>query len=500
MAPPMFIWRASSLMKVELKNIRKYFGPVKANDDVTFCAEPGTIHGLLGENGAGKSTLMKVLTGFISADAGQILFDGKPVQMKSPAEAVALGVGMLHQDPLDFPALCVLDNLLLGSSGGVVPDRAKARRDLLALAAQFDFSLDPDAPVTSLGLGERQQLEIVRLLWLGVRVLILDEPTTAISAQQKAKLFTALRTLCCQGKTIIFVSHKLEEVEELCDSVTVLARGRVTGHAEHPYSTDKLVRLMFGRSVTLSKRSPVPLGPTVLQLDGLTVSDWRLEVRGLDLVVQAGEVIGLAGLEGSGQRLVLQACAGLRRPTTGKVRLCGKDMAGQPYASYLDAGVAFLPADRLGEGLVSGLTVTEQVALAERSRALLVDWNGSAKTAAERIKKFNIKGQPTTHVEALSGGNQQRTLLGLLPPQLKLLLMEHPTHGLDIESIEYIWSLLLERTHHGTAIVFASADLDELLDRSDRILVFFGGRVTTALDARQTTVEQLGEYIGGKGL
>ena len=498
-APPTRIrkyWR----MKVELKNIRKYYGAVKANDDITFCAEPGTIHGLLGENGAGKSTLMKVLTGFISADAGQILLEGKPVRMNSPAEAVALGVGMLHQDPLDFPALRVLDNLLLGSSARFVPDRAAARRDLLALAAQFDFKLDPDATITSLGLGERQQLEIVRLLWLGVRVLILDEPTTAISAQQKAKLFAALRKLCEQGKTIIFVSHKLEEVEELCHEVTVLARGRVTGQAQQPYSTDKLVRLMFGRSVTLSKRSPVPLGKPVLQLNGLTVSDWRVEVKKLDLEVRAGEVIGLAGLEGSGQRLVLQACAGLRHPTAGKVRICDKDMAGQPYLRYLDAGAAYLPADRLGEGLVAGMTVTEQFALAERSQSFLVDWNASARTAAERIKKYNIKGQPSTHVEALSGGNQQRALLGLLPPQLKLLLMEHPTHGLDIESVEYIWSLLLERTHYGTAILFASADLDELLDRSDRILVFFGGQVTTALEARKTTVEQLGEYIGGKGL
>ncbi len=487
-------------MKVELKNIRKYYGAVKANDDITFCAEAGTIHGLLGENGAGKSTLMKVLTGFISADSGQILLDGKPVKMSSPAEAVALGVGMLHQDPLDFPALRVLDNFLLGSSATFVPDRAAARRDLLALATQFDFRLDPDATIDSLGLGERQQLEIVRLLWLGVRVLILDEPTTAISAQQRAKLFAALRKLCEQGKSIVFVSHKLEEVEEVCHEVTVLARGRVTGHSQQPYSTDKLVRLMFGRSVTLGKRTPVPLGAPVLELDGLTVSDWRVEVKNLSLEVRAGEVIGLAGLEGSGQRLVLQACAGLRHPTGGKIRICGADMTGRPYIGFLDAGAAYLPADRLGEGLVAGMTVTEQCALAERSHAFLVDWNASERTAAERIKKFNIKGQPSTRVEALSGGNQQRALLGLLPPDLKLLLMQHPTHGLDIESSEYIWGLLLGRTHYGTAIVFASADLDELLDRSDRILVFFGGRVTAALEARDTSVEQLGECIGGKGL
>ena len=320
-------------MRVELKNIRKYYGPVRANDDVSFCAESGTIHGLLGENGAGKSTLMKVLTGFISADTGEILLDGKLAQMRSPAEAVAGGVGMLHQDPLDFPALSVLDNLLLGHPGRAILDRVAARRDLISLASQFDFSLDPDVAVTSLSLGERQQLEIVRLLWLGVRVLILDEPTTAISAQQKAKLFAALRTLGEQGKTIIFVSHKLEEVEELCHTVTVLARGRVTGHAYQPYSTDKLVRMMFGRSVTLSKRTPVPLGQPVLQLKHLSVSDWRLSVENLDLEVRTGEVIGLAGLEGSGQRLLLQACAGLRRPMSGQVLLDGRDMTTQTYTA-----------------------------------------------------------------------------------------------------------------------------------------------------------------------
>ena len=203
-------------MKVELRNIHKHFGPVRANDGISLLIEPGTIHGILGENGAGKSTLMKVLTGFIFADSGEIVLDGRVVALTSPAEAVRLGVGMLHQDPLDFPALRVLDNLLVGSPGGILPDRASARQALQDLCIQFDFKSDPDAQVASLSIGERQQLEIARLLWLGVRVLILDEPTTAISAQQRAKLFAALRKLAAQGKTVIFVSHKLEEVEDLC--------------------------------------------------------------------------------------------------------------------------------------------------------------------------------------------------------------------------------------------------------------------------------------------
>ena len=485
-------------VKVELYNIHKHFGPLRANDGVTLTVEPGTLHGLLGENGAGKSTLMKVLSGFISADSGQILLDGQSVHMTSPTEAVALGVGMLHQEPLDFAALRVLDDFLLGSSGAVTLDRARARRELMELAAQFDFSFDPDAPISSLSIGERQQLEIVRLLWMGVRVLILDEPTTAISAQQKAKLFAALRKLAEQGKNVIFVSHKLEEVEALCNKVTVLARGKVTGEVMMPCPTDQLVQMMFGQPITLGKRSAIPLGEPVIQLDRVKVSDWRLEVS-LSLEVKAGEVIGLAGLEGSGQRLVLQACAGLLQPTSGRVRVVGHDMTGQPYRHFLDVGVAFMPAARMEEGLIAGMTLTEHVALAERSQAYVVNWSAAALTAAQRIQKYNIKGRPMSRVEELSGGNQQRTLLGLLQPHLNLLLMEHPTRGLDIESTEYIWSLLLNRTRQGTAILFASSDLDELLDRSDRILVFFGGRVARPLDARQASVEQLGELIGGKG-
>ncbi len=485
-------------MKVELRNIHKHFGPVHANDGVTLTVEPGTLHGLLGENGAGKSTLMKILSGFISADSGEILLDGRPVQARSPAEGVALGVGMLHQDPLDFSALSILDDFLLGSPGPLVPDRARVRRELVQLAAQFDFNLDPDARVSSLSIGERQQLEIIRLLWLGARVLILDEPTTAISAQQRAKLFAALHKLAEQGKSVIFVSHKLQEVIELCDQVTVLARGKVTGECDLPCPTGTLVRMMFGQEITPGKRAAIPLGDPALELHHLIVSDWRLEIRDLSLCVRAGEVIGLAGLEGSGQRLFLQACAGLLRPLSGQVCLGGKDLTGQPYRRFLDAGVAYMPAARLEEGLIAGMTLTEHVALAERVQPFVVDWDVAARTAAARIQEYNIKGRPMTRVEELSGGNQQRTLLGLLPPHLQVLLMEHPTRGLDIESAEYIWGLLLNRTHSGTAILYASSDLDELLDRSDRILVFFGGRVRE-LNTRQTNVEQLGELIGGKG-
>src|SRR4030042_396178 len=285
-------------MKVELKDIYKYFGPVQANDGVMLCVESGSLHGLLGENGAGKSTLMKVLSGFLSPDKGKIFIDGMPVSFTSPVQAMALGIGMLHQDPLDFPALSVIDNFLLGEPGRFRVDRHRTRRKLIELAAQFDFKFDPDVLVSNLSIGERQQLEIVRLIWRGVSLLILDEPTTAISAQQKDKLFAALRKLTEQGKTILFVSHKLEEVKELCNRVAVLAHGKVTGECEMPCPTEKLVEMMFGQAINIGKLSTVPLGKTVLDLSNLTLNDWRLVGMEFSLAVRSGEIIGLAGLEG----------------------------------------------------------------------------------------------------------------------------------------------------------------------------------------------------------
>jgi ABC-type uncharacterized transport system ATPase subunit len=485
-------------MKVQLRDIHKYFGPIRANDGVTLSIEPGSLHGLLGENGAGKSTLMKVLSGFLFPDRGEVLLDGKPVRFHSPAQSVALGVGMLHQDPLDFPALRVIDNFLLGSPEGWLLNRHRNRSRLIELASQFEFKLDPDAFVSDLSIGERQQLEIVRLLGLGVSVLILDEPTTAISTQQKEKLFEALRQLTGQGKTVIFVSHKLEEVRSLCSKVTVMAHGKVTGEAVMPCGTEELVQMMFGRTVTVSKRCAVALGKSVLELENITVSDWRLEVKSLSLEVRSGEVIGLAGLEGSGQHLVLKVCAGLLEPSAGRIRIAGEDMTGRPYRSLLRAGVAYMPAGRLEEGLIAGMTLKEHAALADRHPSFFVDWALAMRTATQRIEAYNIKGGPETLVEELSGGNQQRALLALLPSQPELLLMEHPTRGLDMESTEYIWRLLLNRTQQGTAILFISSDLDELLDRSDRILIFFGGKVRI-VETCETNILQLGESIGGRG-
>ena len=486
-------------MKVELRGIHKYFGKNHANDNINLTIPSGTIQGILGENGAGKSTLMKILSGFIRADGGEILLDGKPTVIQSPAAAIHDGIGMLHQDPLDFPPMRIIDNFVLGQKGGLFPNRNHAFQDLNLLQKEFGFSLDPENYVDSLTVGERQQLEIMRLLFLGARVFILDEPTTGISAAQKAKLFDTLRKFPEQAITAIFVSHKLEDVENLCDQVAVLRQGKLVGEMTKPFDQKKLVEMMFGKEVPLGAKQASAQERSVLSLSRVSVEDARLKVKDVNLETHAGEVIGLAGMEGSGQDLFLRACAGLVRTVGGTISVNGADLTGRSYHTYKKHGVEFLPAARLEQALVPGLSLSEHFILAEKQTGVFIDRERGRKLAEERIKSFNIKGTPVSMVESLSGGNQQRTLLSLLLESLSLVLVEHPTRGLDIESVIYIWGKLKERCKQGAAILFMSSDLDEILQYSDRVLVFYNGQVSQPLDANKTSVQQLGELIGGRG-
>ncbi len=486
-------------MRVELRNIHKHFGALHANDGASLTLEPGRIHGLLGENGAGKTTLMKILSGYQSKDAGEILLDGRAVVFRSPAEALRAGVGMLHQDPLDFPPLTVLDNFLLAFDRKFIPDRQTGRRMLLDLAQRFQFPLTPEAPVESLTIGERQQLEIVRLLALGVNVIILDEPNTGISAPQKVQLFKTLRLLADEaGKIIVFVSHKLEEVEDLCNEITVLRHGKVTGHAAMPIPVAEVVRLMFGQTIALPDKPAIPLGDVVMESDALTLESQRITVTGQPLKVHGGEVIGFAGMEGSGQSLYLRALAGLLRPKHGHIHLDGVRMDGRPYREFLARGVSLLPSDRIDEGLVRGLTVAEHFPL-RRPTPFFIDWDENCRYAEKQIDFYSIKGNPDSAVEALSGGNQQRVLLALQQPNLKILILEHPTRGLDMESTRWVWEQLLKRRETGTAILFTSADLDEIMTYSDRVIVFFNGAMHPPA-ATGLSVEALGYQIGGKAV
>lgn len=486
-------------MEVTLKEIHKHFGDVKANDGISIRLEARKVYGLLGENGAGKSTLMKILSGYHQPDQGQVLLNDQPVKFSSPAEALAQGVGMIYQDPLDVPAMRVLDNYLLGWDKKITLAYARAKKELLKYAARMGFQVEPEAFVDSLTLGERQQLELLRLMALGAEVLILDEPTTGISAEQKESLFSSIRTLVDEeGKSVILVSHKLSDIQELCDQVFVLRMGKLVGTADIPCPTAKLVQMMFEdiphRRVKVTHVREEP----ILQMHAVGIESDRLLVENIDLSIRAGEVFGLAGLEGSGQRLLLQVCAGLAPVFTGEILLNGKDVTRWPYHRMLAAGVAYLPAGRLEEGLVPGLSLMEHVALASPELGFLIDWPHFTKETQARINRFQIVGRPESLVETLSGGNQQRSLFALLQNDLKLLLLEHPTRGLDVRSAEWIWQLLFERVEQGTAILFMSADLDELSERSDRIAAFSGGAMSRIVEASATSADELGRLIGGE--
>ncbi len=486
-------------MQVELREISKQFGTLKANDNISLTLEEGKIYALIGENGAGKSTLMKILSGYQPPTSGQILLNDQPVHFHSPADALAKGVGMLYQDPLDLPPFRVIDNYLLGRDRRLRLDYRQARRELQQLAQRYNFDIDPNATIDSLSLGERQQLELIRLLAGGAEVLILDEPTTGISAEQKEVLFNSIRQLALEeGKTIILVSHKLEEVQDLCLHAFVLRRGKLVGQSELPCFNELLVAMMFDKIPKRRPRLSFELGRPMLELRDVTLPTYNLTVADVNLAVRAGEVLGLAGLEGSGQRLVLQACAGLLRPSQGQIFLDGQEITTWSYHQRRNQGMAYLAAGRLEEGLVADLSLTEHLVLAGPEHTFFVDWQAANQEMSRRVREYQIIGQPDSTADQLSGGNQQRLLFSLLNSQLKLLLLEHPTRGLDVRSMDVIWDLLYQRRQDGTAIVFISADLDEILERSDRIAVFYSGEMLRIVNAAETNVEELGHLIGGE--
>lgn len=483
-------------MRIELRHIHKRFGAVHANYDVTLTFESGHIYGILGENGAGKSTLMKILSGYQPPDEGEIYFDGQKIERFSPPSALANGVGMLQQDPLDIAAFTVLENFMYG---GKRVSRQTARTTLENLSRRFGFSLDPDLYIEQLSIAQRQQLEIVRLLALDVRVLILDEPTTGISAEQKQLLFDALRELAKRdGMTILLVSHKLEDVIALCDEVAVLRGGRVVGKMPMPATTQQLVQMMFGSAAEGYQREAYQREGKreVLALQGVTLRGQRVTLTDFNLTLRAGEIIGLAGLEGSGQELILRACAGLVRPQQGNVIVGDKHLTGQPYRDFLRRGVAFAPAGRVEEGLVAGLTLTEHIALAT-TNSTRIDWQAARQQTETQIERYQVRGTPDSPIETLSGGNQQRMLMGLMPQNAQALILEQPTRGLDVDSARWIWQQLLARRQQGAAILFSSAELDEILTYSDRILVCFAGEAYEFSDPDSVTLEMLGNAIGG---
>ncbi|MBE2184663.1 MAG: ATP-binding cassette domain-containing protein [Anaerolineae bacterium] len=483
-------------MNLELQHINKTFGKVRANQDISLTLRGGQIVGILGENGAGKSTLMKILSGYQPADSGEILIDGSPLRAGNPLKAIEAGIGMLQQDPLDVSPFTVLENFVYGQVQGRRLSNREAAKRIREQADSFGFDLDPDQVVSRLSIGQRQQLEIMRLLNLGIKALILDEPTTGISSEQKDVLFAALRDLAVRDSLIVLlVSHKLEDVIALCDEVVVLRGGKLVGSKQMPATTAELVELMFGQALTPQARENVTLGDTALRLDGVTLRDKRVAVEKFTLDVRHGEVIGFAGLDGSGQELILRACAGLVRPSAGHILLNGQDLTGKRYRAFRANGVVFSSAGRVEEGLISGLTLTEHLVLTQTGA--IIDWAAQRGRTEGQIERFYVRGAPESQIQQLSGGNQQRFLMALLPDQPSILALEQPTRGLDVDSARYIWEQLLARRKEGAAILFTSPDLDEVVAYSDRIIVCFAGRTYEITNTAGMTIDQLGRLIGG---
>jgi general nucleoside transport system ATP-binding protein len=518
-------------MKIEIKNIHKRFGPVHANNAISTVFGEGRIIGILGENGAGKSTLMKILSGFQPADEGEIWMNDKHVDYHGPLAAIAHGVGMLQQDPLDVGAFSVLENFTYGQvdkpdalsdptkmsdklakvldavpGGWMVGEllsygtvKKAARVQLQELCDRVGFDLNPDLPIHQLSVAQRQQLEIIRLLAFGVQTLILDEPTTGISAEQKAQLFETLRDLAHQDKmTVLLVSHKLEDVIALCDEVRVLRAGEMIGSAQMPATKTELVTMMFGQQLAAKTRERRDLSgePVRLELSNICLTEGRITIDDFSLRAYAGEIIGFAGLDGNGQQVIMRAATGLLPCEKGRVRVNDADMTGNAYRNYMRNSVIYGASGRLEEGLIAGLTLTEHIALV-REQGRFIDWEQARMTTTTQIQQYDVRGRATDNIEQLSGGNQQRVLMALLPDEPTALVLEQPTRGLDVDSARWIWEQLLTRAATGAAILFSSAELDELVTYSDRIVVCFAGQTVIVNDPGSITINELGHLIGG---
>lgn len=478
-------------MHISIRNLRKVFGPVVATNDLSVDFAAGHIHGILGENGAGKSTLMKMLSGLYTPDSGAILVDDTPMRTGSPLHALSAGVGMVGQDPLDIPVFTVLENI---ASGARTPSNATLARAFAHWNTTLGFDIDPTAQIGQLTVGQRQQVEIIRLLITGSHVLILDEPTTGITADQIDALFVALRTIARAGNTVLFVTHKLDEVAALCDTVTVLRSGALVGEQQAmPVPKETILHAMFGdRSVhphaTIGHHHP---GGIIWDLHQVVMQDAHLRIGPVSMAIEAGQIVGLAGLEGSGQTILLQHLAGIRQPRAGQIMFDDAPLTQSRYDNV------YLPADRMHEGIIPSMSLVEHIQLLRDH--LLVPGQTAREKAQELIEGYSIKATPDTPLQLLSGGNQQRAMLALIPDSARVILLEHPTRGLDAFSAEAVWARLQERCSHGATVVFFSADLEEVMEYSDMVIVFFGGSVSRQIDRDTLTEQMLARLIGGVG-
>ncbi len=490
---------------LEMRGITKTFPGVLANDSVDFDVRAGEVHTLLGENGAGKSTLMKILFGLYTADEGTITFEGSPLEIDSPAAAIQAGIGMIHQHFMLVPTFTVTENVALGLG---TSDMGQVRERLTELAETYGLDVDPDALVWQLAVGERQRVEILKALYRDAHLLVLDEPTAVLTPQEVNDFFVTLRQIADDGRGLIFISHKLHEVMALSDRITVLRDGRVTGSTT-PAETSRqqLAQMMVGRPVKLAPdKPPVSVGVPRLEIEALSVMGDReaLAVHEVDLSVSGGEILGIAGVSGNGQRELCEAVSGLRSAAAGSVRLDGRDITGASPRQCRDAGLAFVPEERMLHGAVAEFSVSENLMLLNHDSEEFSQW-GFLKLPALReragrlVKHYDVKTPSIdTPTSALSGGNIQKLIMAReLSAEPAVLLAAQPTRGVDIGAAEYIHERLIAQRERGTAVLVVSEDLDEVMALADRVAVMFEGWIVAVIDRSECTVEDLGLLMAG---
>jgi general nucleoside transport system ATP-binding protein len=494
---------------LELRGITKRFGPVVANDGIDFDLRPGEVHALLGENGAGKSTLMSILYGLYSPDEGEIRVNGELVEVDSPSKAIDLGIGMVHQHFMLVPVMTVTENIVLGQepTSGALLDVREGSRRVKELSDRYGLAVDPDAVIERVSVGMQQRVEILKTLYRDARILILDEPTAVLTAQETKELFEVLRALKEDGVSIVFISHKLNEVLEIADRVTVLRRGeRIDTVPTEGATEESLARLMVGRDVLLrvDKEQGKP-GEPMLEVEDLHVRDDRgLEaVKGVSLNVRAGEVVALAGVDGNGQLELVQAIAGVRVPDSGRVAIGGRDVAGHGVRATTEAGVAHIPEDRQLCGLVLNFTLAENLALREYreppiSNHGVLSIGQMNVRARDLLKEYDVRGgEPDTLASALSGGNQQKVAVAReIASNPKLLIAHQPTRGLDVGAIEFVHRRLLTERANGRGILLVSLEFEEVRALADRILAIYEGRIVGEFPP-DVSEEQLGVAMTG---
>ena len=499
---------------IQMVGVTKTFPGVTANDHVDFSADKAEIHGLLGENGAGKSVLMSILYGLYKPDSGEIMVNGEKAEISGPSDAMRLGIGMVHQHFMLVPSLTVVENIILGMEptvNGVMLDRERMLRDVADSCKRYKLDVDVEAPVYQLPVGVQQRVEILKALYRGADVLILDEPTSVLTPGETEELFNAVRELKADGKTVIFISHKLREVLAICDRITVLKRGKVVGTVlASKTNEEQLAEMMVGRKIVyeFTKEAECGLEP-VLRLDGLEcLSDRGIPaLRGLDLDLCGSEILGVAGVEGNGQTELVEAVMGLRDLPSGTVKLDGQDITDTPPRARIQRGVSHIPEDRYKRAIVPDFSVLENLILGSQrdrftSNGVSIDFAEASRFSTDMINDYQIATPgPETLIRYLSGGNQQRVVVAReFSRDPKVVIAAQPTRGLDVGATEYVRRKLVEMRDHGAGVLLISADLDEIWALSDRVAVIYEGRIVAVKDVDETDQQEIGLLMAGGGI